>query len=169
MLTLVCCLAGCAYRFVFIFVDDDPKPPDYNSVIFFLSTTFFLVFTLLAGLSFAPYGNKLGQWARSNFHFLDYYLGRGIFLFFVGLFLLEMPGALEITLFSIICVCVVVDLVVGCHEVNVRKAAEAAAGDAKSYAAGTYDQQQASGNSGPGAAASRQPGYSTYQSSQAQA
>lgn len=89
------CAAGCAIRFAYVFSSGGTaKPADYNAVTFFLSTLFNVIFIVLIGLSLLHYDNELGQKVRCYFLFLDYYVGRGIFLLFIGLFLIEMPDAL---------------------------------------------------------------------------
>lgn len=105
-----------------------------------MSTLFFVLFIVLAALSLLKVENKVGLFVRSNFHFLDYYLGRGLFLLFIGLFLLEMPDALDYIFFVVVCVITLVDLVVGWHEYKIRKEAADAAGDAQQWA-GQQQQQ----------------------------
>lgn len=131
------CAAGIAGRFHYMFKEDeegDQKPEDYNATIFFMSTMFFIIFAVMHALSLISADNTAGRFVRGNFHFLDYYLGRGIFLFFIALFLLETPNALEVILFSAICVVVIIDIVVGVAEVNVRKAMATASADAQQFA-----------------------------------
>ena len=118
------CTTGCIMRFYYMFDPSYVMPADTGGVIFFLSTLFFMFFIALLGLSLLKPSNKLGIWVRSNFHFLDYYLGRGIFLLFIGLFLLELPNGLEVTLFVLVCCVAIVDLVVGKQELNARNEAE---------------------------------------------
>lgn len=65
---------------------------------------------------------------------MDYYLGRGIFLLFIGLFLLELPNALEIILFLLVCGVAIVDIVVGRQELKARDEASQVADQAQESA-----------------------------------
>lgn len=116
------CAAGCAIRFAYVFSSDGTaKPADYNGATFFLSTLFNVVFIALVGMSLLGYDNQLGQKVRCYFLFLDYYVGRGLFLLFIGLFLIEMPDALQIIFFIIVCFVVLADMVIGMQEIKNRK------------------------------------------------
>ena len=96
MVAIGTCAAGCAIRFAYVFTSSatEAKPSDYNAITFFLSTLFNVGFIVLLGLSLLKLESPIGQKVRCYFLFLDYYVGRGIFLFFIGLFLIEMPDAL---------------------------------------------------------------------------
>jgi len=114
---------GVVLRFWYMFDATQNKPTDYNGFLFFLITCMQLFFTVLLGLSLLPLDNKYSVWTRVFFNFLDYYVGRGVYILFIAVLSIENGSAFEIIFFFVLIGIAVVDLVVGVQEWKVRKEA----------------------------------------------
>lgn len=104
---------GVALRFWYVFDSTQVKPTEYNGFLFTLITLMQLFFTALLGLSLMSLDNKYSIWARVYFNFLDYYVGRGVYILFIAVLSIENGSAFEIIFFFILIGIAVVDLVVG--------------------------------------------------------
>ena len=70
-----------------------------------------------------PLDNKYSVWTRVFFNFLDYYVGRGVYILFIAVLSIENGSAFEIIFFFVLIGIAVVDLVVGVQEWKDRKEA----------------------------------------------
>lgn len=103
-------LLGAIIRLIFSF------QYGYFRVLFFFLTLFYLSFIVLLGLSLLPSQNKVSIFVRTYFNFLDNCCGKGLFILFLSMIMVEQAEWYLIIMTIITCFIAVIDLIIGCKE-----------------------------------------------------
>lgn len=109
IISCVLLVIGAILRFVHCFTGEE----GFNFFFFCSSIYFFVFIFITAAVIVAPDTNKFSIFCRTYFNFLDKTFGRGVFMFFLGINMLERRVKGEVFMCIIVSVISFVNMILG--------------------------------------------------------